>query len=239
MTRAWSRLDDASLIEACRSRSIRLLKRNLTPDGILAASPEPARPSTRLRGDIRAGRCRLRHRHGALRRPGIGACGRSRLTHLGRASGAERTDREVCGSAKGRTGLLVPRMHRLDLVVVDRTGSPGSAARRQHALKRRYSRRIKLAIQWLLAQEHQRFFLLQQNEASDWADIMPRSGFVLYTNTLWYFGQAALPHRARARDARILQRALPSLFSSASPSIEGPGFSTTTCYAADAIAICT
>jgi hypothetical protein len=29
-------------------------------------------------------------------------------------------------------------------------------------------------------------FLLQQNEASDWADIMPRSGFVLYTNALWY-----------------------------------------------------
>jgi len=39
---------------------------------------------------------------------------------------------------------------------------------------------------WLLAQEHQRFRLLQQNEASDWADIMPRSGFVLYTNALWY-----------------------------------------------------
>jgi len=38
----------------------------------------------------------------------------------------------------------------------------------------------------LLAQEHQRFFLLQQNEASDWADIMPRSGFVLYTNALWH-----------------------------------------------------
>lgn len=28
--------------------------------------------------------------------------------------------------------------------------------------------------------------LLQQNEASDWADIMPRSGFVLYSNALWY-----------------------------------------------------
>ena len=25
-----------------------------------------------------------------------------------------------------------------------------------------------------------------QNEASDWADIMPRSGYVLYTNALWY-----------------------------------------------------
>ena len=45
---------------------------------------------------------------------------------------------------------------------------------------------IARALDWLLAQEHQRFFLLQQNEASDWADIMPRSGFVLYTNALWY-----------------------------------------------------
>jgi hypothetical protein len=58
---------------------------------------------------------------------------------------------------------------------------------RGSALRKRYASQIGLAIQWLLAQEHQRFFLLQQNEASDWADIMPRSGFVLYTNTLWYF----------------------------------------------------
>jgi hypothetical protein len=45
---------------------------------------------------------------------------------------------------------------------------------------------IDAALGWLECQEHQRFFLLQQNEASDWADIMPRSGFVLYTNALWY-----------------------------------------------------
>jgi len=45
---------------------------------------------------------------------------------------------------------------------------------------------IRLAINWLLCQEHQGLFLLQQNEASDWADIMPRSGFVLYSNALWY-----------------------------------------------------
>ncbi len=48
------------------------------------------------------------------------------------------------------------------------------------------STEIRLAIHWLLCQEHQGLFLLQQNEASDWADIMPRSGFVLYTNALWY-----------------------------------------------------
>ena len=47
-------------------------------------------------------------------------------------------------------------------------------------------RRGRRAINWLLAQEHQHFRLLQQNEASDWADIMPRSGYVLYTNALWY-----------------------------------------------------
>jgi glycogen debranching enzyme len=66
------------------------------------------------------------------------------------------------------------------LALLDRCGHP-------RGLRRQYAKRIKLAIQWLLAQEHQRFFLLQQNEASDWADIMPRSGFVLYTNALWYF----------------------------------------------------
>lgn len=46
---------------------------------------------------------------------------------------------------------------------------------------------IERAVAWLRAQEHPRLFLLQQNEASDWADIMPRSGFVLYTNALWYY----------------------------------------------------
>jgi len=68
------------------------------------------------------------------------------------------------------------------LIAVDhvrRNGKlPGMAARWQPNVDR--------ALNWLLAQEHQRFFLLQQNEASDWADIMPRSGFVLYTNALWY-----------------------------------------------------
>jgi hypothetical protein len=58
--------------------------------------------------------------------------------------------------------------------------------RRAPPVRRGRPRRVELALQWLLAQEHQRFFLLQQNEASDWADIMPRSGFVLYSNALWY-----------------------------------------------------
>ncbi len=46
--------------------------------------------------------------------------------------------------------------------------------------------RAEKAISWLLCHEQPSRRLLVQNEASDWADIMPRSGHVLYTNALWY-----------------------------------------------------
>jgi hypothetical protein len=54
-------------------------------------------------------------------------------------------------------------------------------ARRLHL-----ERQVGRALTWLQCQQHPRLQLLSQNEASDWADIMPRSGFVLYTNALWY-----------------------------------------------------
>jgi hypothetical protein len=71
----------------------------------------------------------------------------------------------------------------------------------KQGLRRRHRRAIARAIAWLEAQEHQRLYLLQQNEASDWADIMPRSGFVLYTNALWYRVKRlfALPNAAATR----------------------------------------
>ncbi len=66
---------------------------------------------------------------------------------------------------------------------------------------------VALALRWLECQEHQSWYLLQQNEASDWADIMPRSGFVLYTNTLWYWTKKLyrLPDTKLTRDyAKLL-----------------------------------
>ena len=61
---------------------------------------------------------------------------------------------------------------------------------------------VAKALAWLACQEHQVWFLLQQNEASDWADIMPRSGFVLYSNVLWYWTKKLynLPTAAQTRD---------------------------------------
>lgn len=50
----------------------------------------------------------------------------------------------------------------------------------------RWADAVARALAWLQAQEHPHFQLLQQNEASDWADIMPRSGYVLYSNALWH-----------------------------------------------------
>lgn len=68
-------------------------------------------------------------------------------------------------------------------------------------LKTEFAEKIKLAITWLQCQEHPRLCLLQQNEASDWADIMPRSGFVLYTNALWFQVKRSykLPHLKETR----------------------------------------
>jgi hypothetical protein len=68
-------------------------------------------------------------------------------------------------------------------------------------LRERLDLAVRRALNWLSCQEHQGFFLLQQNEASDWADIMPRSGFVLYTNALWYWVKRlyGLPQREATR----------------------------------------
>jgi glycogen debranching enzyme len=71
----------------------------------------------------------------------------------------------------------------------------------EEKIKERLDKKIQLALFWLRCQEHQGLHLLQQNEASDWADIMPRSGFVLYTNALWYYVKKtyALPHLKKTR----------------------------------------
>jgi glycogen debranching enzyme len=174
------------LLQACHERSIELLKRNLTPGGILAATPG-------TRADKR-GYAAIFGRDAAVCALGMAVSGDKQLER--EAVTALHTLAEH-QAANGQIAKFVDLQRQeadfwylgcidstlwwlIALAVLDRRKQPSG-------LLRQYSKRIKLAIQWLLAQEHQRFFLLQQNEASDWADIMPRSGFVLYTNALWYF----------------------------------------------------
>ncbi len=51
----------------------------------------------------------------------------------------------------------------------------------------KYKDNLHKAFTWLTYQDTNNDCLLEQGEASDWADEMPRHGSVLYTNALWYW----------------------------------------------------
>lgn len=190
--------DGEALVEACHAKSIDLLRGNMTPQGILAAS---AGDKARRRGYTA-----VFGRDAAICAIGMALSGDPLLERaaavglrtLGRHQAPNGQIPKFVGpfpdpGAPGKGGGQGPAeadfwylgcidstlwwLLALDFLERRRRPAPARGTR---------PRRIELALQWLLAQEHQRFFLLQQNEASDWADIMPRSGFVLYTNALWY-----------------------------------------------------
>lgn len=177
--------DADELIEACTRASVNLLKDNLTPSGILAASRTKAAESrsyTRVFGRD-AAICVL-----AMAGSGVPALEQGAVDSLDSLARAQAPNGQIpkyvdplghdadfwyLGCVDATLWWLIAVAH-----VQRHSNMPGVFGRwRGH---------IDRAINWLQAQEHQRFFLLQQNEASDWADIMPRSGFVLYTNALWH-----------------------------------------------------
>jgi glycogen debranching enzyme len=173
------------VIERCRQASLQLLERNLTPQGILAASRSEAaeaRRYTRIFGRD-AAVCAL-----AMCGSGVDALERGALASLD-ALAAQQAGNGQIAKYVDPLGLDADFWYLgcIDatlwwLIAVDhvRRASPLAEARG------RWADEAGRALGWLLAQEHQRFRLLQQNEASDWADIMPRSGYVLYSNALWY-----------------------------------------------------
>ena len=176
--------DGAALIERCAAESLRLLAANTTPGGILAARRSrqaEARAYTRIFGRD-AGVCVL-----AMAGSGVPALEQGAVASLDALARWQAPNGQIPKyvDPEGRDadfwylGCIDATLWWL--IAVDylrRTGTSDGAANR-------WRPNVDRAIGWLLAQEHQRFCLLQQNEASDWADIMPRSGFVLYTNALW------------------------------------------------------
>ena len=179
------RRGNRELLEECRDEALKLLRRNLTPDGVLAATRTP--------------HARSRHYDCVFGRD-TGVCALAMIL-----SG----DAQLVQGAKN--GLLTLARHQADngqipkyvdvrrqepdfwyIGCIDATLWWLIAVRfiAAHAPDATFAKRlgtsVDRAINWLRCQEHPRLQLLQQNEASDWADIMPRSGFVLYTNALWY-----------------------------------------------------
>lgn len=192
--------DDETLIEACRQRSIGLLRDNLTREGILAARPG-ARANAR-------GYDAIFGRDAAICAIGMALSGEPWLARRASA-GLLTLARHQAPNGQIPKFVDVQRNEAdfwylgcIDatlwwLVAIALLDRYGGTAR----LRMRLAARVARAIAWLQAQEHQRFHLLQQNEASDWADIMPRSGFVLYTNALWYLAKRLyrLPNAAETR----------------------------------------
>ena len=174
-----------TLIERCREESLALLERNLVPQGILAASrteAAEARRYTRIFGRD-AAICVL-----AMCSSGVDALERGAVASLDALAAQQAANGQIAKyvDPDGRDadfwylGCIDATLWWLLAADHLRRHSPLGAARG------RWQREIERAISWLQAQEHQRLWLVQQNEASDWADIMPRSGFVLYSNALWY-----------------------------------------------------
>jgi glycogen debranching enzyme len=178
---------DKTRIDECRVRAIALLRQNLSSagDGVLAASPSARAESRGYRAVF-------------ARDAAICALGMALADDRTLRKGAEAGLATLAAhqAANGQIPKFVDGRHAeadfwylgcidatlwwlIGLAVLDRM-------EQSNKLRRRFATPIRRATQWLLAQEHQRFYLLQQNEASDWADIMPRSGFVLYSNALWY-----------------------------------------------------
>jgi hypothetical protein len=174
---ALARIDD------CAAASIALLRRNLCAHGILAASPGKAaeeRRYTRIFGRdaavcvlAMAGSGDAALEHGALASLDALAALQADNGQIPKYVDPHGRDADFwyLGCIDATLWWLIAVHH------VHQQGGVDASRWQPQALR---------AIAWLQAQEHPHFRLLQQNEASDWADIMPRSGYVLYSNALWH-----------------------------------------------------
>ena len=185
MPRKKHALDAAALtlVDTCCEASLALLETNLTKHGILAASRTPqavARRYTRIFGRD-AAICVM-----AMCGSGAPALEEGAVASLDALAEQQAPNGQIpkyvdpegkdadfwyVGCIDATLWWLIAVDH------VRRHGKVGAD---------RWADGVQRGLTWLLAQEHQHFRLLQQNEASDWADIMPRSGYVLYTNALWF-----------------------------------------------------
>ncbi|UCD34985.1 MAG: hypothetical protein JSU90_11940 [Nitrospiraceae bacterium] len=176
---------DKELIDECYRRSLELLKTNCRPEGINAAL-KTKKADTRHYASIfgrDAAICSLgmvasEDRH-------LIRCAKNSLLTLAKFQAPNGQIAKFVKPEKKEvdfwyTGCIDATLWWLIAVDFYDRAFPGEKFRE------RLKKKIHLALYWLHCQEHQGLYLLQQNEASDWADIMPRTGFVLYSNALWY-----------------------------------------------------
>lgn len=178
-------MPDSVLIDTCSREALHLLHANLAPEGMLAAAPTAqaaARRYTRVFGRDHA-ICALAMAASDSPQLREGAA-HGLLTLAAHQADNGQIPKYVDGGAGGDfwyLGCIDATLWWLIALrlVARRLGDARLGSELEQPIAR--------ALTWLRCQEHPRIRLLQQNEASDWADIMPRSGFVLYSNALWYY----------------------------------------------------
>ena len=192
--------DEIALVARCREESIALLRANSPPEGLLAASLSEDAERRRY--------CNLFARDAAICALGMVVAGDDALRDTARASLLTLARHQADnGQIPNFVDVLKQEPDFWYVGCIDATLWWLVAVRfcsthlRDDGLRTTLHPHIERALHWLRCQEHPRLCLLQQNEASDWADIMPRSGFVLYTNALWYYVKCLydLPHRDDTR----------------------------------------
>jgi len=190
-----------ALADECFHHSLRLLRGNSEEHGIIACAPSP-KASDRNYASIFGRDAAICSMGMAVSGdPYLQAAARRSLVTLARyQAGNGQIPKFVKPEVNDRDFWYVGCIDAtiwwlLALHFLDRT-LPGAGAGRELADQ------VDRALNWLCCQEHQGLFLLQQNEASDWADIMPRSGFVLYSNALWAILKDlyGLPGRRKTRE---------------------------------------
>ncbi|HEY5764561.1 MAG TPA: glycoside hydrolase 100 family protein [Candidatus Deferrimicrobiaceae bacterium] len=190
-----------SLVSRAARESRKLLRRNLTPRGILAASRNPVSEKRNY--------ARIFCRDASICALGMVVSGDPELAEMAGVGLLSLAQRQADNGQM--PNFIDPDTGETDfwyvgcidatlwwLVAVDHC----DALWPRSGLGKELRGRIDSALRWLRCQEHPEHFLLQQNEASDWADIMPRSGYVLGTNVLWHHVKRryALPQVEETRE---------------------------------------
>ena len=174
-----------NLVKTCYNKSKALLLKNSSPHGFLAAAPSAeAKAKNYLRIFGRdASICAL----GAL------ASGETKLIKFAQKSLA--TLAEFQGEMGQIPFSVNPKTKEVNYWM------PGSVDNncwwllaclayfektKDQEFQEKYQENINRAFTWLRYQDQNSCGLIEQGFCSDWADIMPRHGAVLFTNTLWY-----------------------------------------------------
>jgi hypothetical protein len=192
---------DSELLETCLKKSIELLRRNSTPAGIIASSRNERAVKRHYTSVFGRDAAICAMGMAVSGEPDLIKCARAGLITLARHQAANGQIPKFVMPGTGEvdfwyTGCIDATLWWLIAVDFYDRNVPGDSLRGE------LSAHTDNALRWLSCQEHQVWYLIQQNEASDWADIMPRSGFVLYSNVLWFWTKKLydLPPARQTRD---------------------------------------